>query len=470
MRHARYAVVAVVLASQALAAGLVTEQQIHDHAVPAVKLKTDNTAAAGKRVAVAADGKRLTFVDGDSGATGPTGPVGGSGATGPQGPTGAVGGSGATGPQGPTGVQGATGATGPVGATGTAGAVGATGSQGTTGPTGPAGSNGTNGATGATGSVGATGATGSAGATGIQGVSSGSSWTDQGAGSDTDPGPGNVARDNATASLVGHFYFSHTDLGSVDMTTWLTHLADSSSTAPKANLRFGKGTDSGASSAVYTVTSVLDHTGYTTVTVAYSTGGLTSSANYVITTLPKGDKGDTGAQGPTGATGSAGTAGATGATGSAGSAGATGATGPVGATGTAGAGLIAGWILYDATTSIAVAKADPSASTSTLTNWNTTLAALGSEAIVSMDNFTTIRLVWRAADGAAQTGTVTCEIFDSTSSTSLVSQNFSSNTTLTTRSTTAAVSLTGRHELYARVSAGNATDDPVFNYVGFELQ
>ena len=59
------------------------------------------------------------------GPTGPTGPMGISGATGPTGPTGA---SGVTGPTGPTGASGVTGPT---------GETGPTGIMGPTGPTGP---------------------------------------------------------------------------------------------------------------------------------------------------------------------------------------------------------------------------------------------------------------------------------------------------------------------------------------------
>ena len=68
--------------------------------------------------------------------------------------------SGANGPTGATGLTGANGATGPTGATGLTGANGATGA---TGPTGPNGSNGLTGATGPTGSNGPTGATGLSG-------------------------------------------------------------------------------------------------------------------------------------------------------------------------------------------------------------------------------------------------------------------------------------------------------------------
>ncbi|HGA1025291.1 TPA: Gly-Xaa-Xaa repeat protein, partial [Bacillus cereus] len=87
-------------------------------------------------------------VQGNTGATGATGPQGvqgNTGATGATGPQGVQGNTGATGPQG---VQGNTGATGPQGIQGPTGATGATG-IGVTGPTGPSG--GPTGPTGPTG-------------------------------------------------------------------------------------------------------------------------------------------------------------------------------------------------------------------------------------------------------------------------------------------------------------------------------
>ncbi|WP_131008701.1 DNRLRE domain-containing protein [Clostridioides difficile] len=83
--------------------------------------------------------------------------------TGPMGPRGATG---STGPMGVTGPTGSTGATGSIGPTGPTGNTGATGSIGPTGVTGPTGS------TGATGSIGATGVTGPTGPTGATGNSS----------------------------------------------------------------------------------------------------------------------------------------------------------------------------------------------------------------------------------------------------------------------------------------------------------
>ncbi len=83
--------------------------------------------------------KELKGRTGKTGATGPqglkgdTGATGQTGATGPQGPKGDTGTAGATGDQGPQGPKGDTGATGPRGLTGL------TGSRGWTGPQGPKG-------------------------------------------------------------------------------------------------------------------------------------------------------------------------------------------------------------------------------------------------------------------------------------------------------------------------------------------
>ena len=73
---------------------------------------------------------------GATGPQGPQGPIGLTGATGPQGPQGPIGLTGATGPQGPQGPIGLTGATGPQGPQGPIGLTGATGPQGPQGPAG----------------------------------------------------------------------------------------------------------------------------------------------------------------------------------------------------------------------------------------------------------------------------------------------------------------------------------------------
>ncbi|MBJ6361215.1 exosporium leader peptide [Paenibacillus sp. MAHUQ-46] len=100
------------------------------------------------------------MINGDTGATGPTGTTGDTGSTGPTGPTGD------TGSTGPTGTTGDTGSTGPTGPTGDTGSTGPTGPTGDTGSTGPTGTTGDTGSTGPTGPTGDTGSTGPTGATG----------------------------------------------------------------------------------------------------------------------------------------------------------------------------------------------------------------------------------------------------------------------------------------------------------------
>ena len=128
-----------------------------------------------------------------------------------------------------------------------------------------------------------------------------------------------------------------------------------------------------------------------------------------------------------------------------------------------------GYALFRSVADTAVAKADPSTTTTTLTNWGTSMAALGAGMPVGLDGFGTIRLIWRAASNGAQTGTITCEIYDYTDAAVMVTQNFASNTTLTTRTNTASIDETGVHFLGARCSDSTGTDDPFVTYVGFEV-
>ena len=123
--------------------------------------------------------------------------------------------------------------------------------------------------------------------------------------------------------------------------------------------------------------------------------------------------------------------------------------------------------LFRAVLSNVVAGTNPSSTVLTLTNWGTSFVALGAEAIVTMDNWTTLRLIVRAANTAAQSGTVSVELYDGTSS--LVTLTFS-DTTQQNRSTSTAVSTSGLKQIYARVKSSVGTDDPQFNYIGFELE
>ncbi|MBL7764728.1 MAG: hypothetical protein JNJ58_01440, partial [Chitinophagaceae bacterium] len=118
---------------------------------------TTNEIFGPKTAGVWGIGTSLVGPIGATGATGPQGPIGLTGATGPQGPIGLTG---ATGPQGPIGLTGATGPQGPIGLTG------ATGPQG---PQGIAGTNGTNGTNGLDGKTVLNGTLNPTGADGVDG-------------------------------------------------------------------------------------------------------------------------------------------------------------------------------------------------------------------------------------------------------------------------------------------------------------
>ena len=104
--------------------------------VPDIGIGTVTTGAAGSQATASITGTtgdvslNLTIPRGNTGAQGPAGKKGDTGAQGPQGPAGEKGDPGAQGPQGPAGEKGATGAQGPRGPQGPAGEKGATGAQG----------------------------------------------------------------------------------------------------------------------------------------------------------------------------------------------------------------------------------------------------------------------------------------------------------------------------------------------------
>lgn len=339
---------------------------------------TGATGVIGTTGATGATGVQgITGVEGDKGPTGDAGAQGNTGATGTQGPQGGAGNTGATGVQGTQGDPGNTGATGTQGPQGGAGNTGATGTQGpqgdagNTGATGVAGDQGAPGNTGATGvqggagNTGATGAAGITGATGATGVggeagatgntgstgATGSTGTQGGYGgnsvlydwSDTteagDPGTGAILGNNAAEASVTVLCISDSDSGSVDVSSWIAALDDSSSTV-KGHLRIFKKTDPTVWH-LWRVNSITDNTTYWSIGVTYVTGCATGFGEYpvVLSFSRTGDAGGTGSQGATGATGAAGNTGATGAqgnTGATGTAGDQGAPGNTGATGVQG--------------------------------------------------------------------------------------------------------------------------------------
>ena len=92
--------------------------------VPEIGIGTVTTGAAGSQASASITGTtgdvtlNMTIPRGNTGAQGPAGEKGDTGAQGPQGPAGEKGDTGATGPQGPAGEKGDTGAQGPQGPAG----------------------------------------------------------------------------------------------------------------------------------------------------------------------------------------------------------------------------------------------------------------------------------------------------------------------------------------------------------------
>lgn len=105
----------------------------------------------------------------------------------------------------------------------------------------------------------------------------------------------------------------------------------------------------------------------------------------------------------------------------------------------------------------------------TATNLGTTFKYAGAYPVVKMDGYTTIRLMVDGLNTAAQSGTVTVEVFNVTDATSLVSLTFSS-TTRNRYENNAAIALTGLKTIVARVKSSVSTDDPIFHSISVWLE
>jgi collagen type VII alpha len=272
----------------------------------------------------------------------------------PVGTVGATGVTGATGPTGPTGVTGATGPTGPTGVTGDTGPTGPTGVTGATGPTG---------VTGATGPTGVTGATGPTGSTGPSGPIEGVEFAFSTTTTNADPGAGVFRANHATFASITALYVDNAQIGGASVTAWLDALDDLGETTGRCILTIQKASDPLVWATFRVTGSVVDSTGYRTITVTpiANVGWVFTDADifaFAYTVIgsngPTGPTGVTGATGPTGVTGATGPTGVTGATGPTGVTGATGPTGVTGATGPTGStvGLL---LAYSSTTT----DADP---------------------------------------------------------------------------------------------------------------
>jgi hypothetical protein len=221
------------------------------------------------------------------GATGPQGPIGLTGAMGPQGPAGNDGLDGATGPQGPIGLTGATGATGPQGPTGLL-------SSGTTAGNTP--------------------------------YWNGTNWVTNSSAIHNNGGNIGIGTTNpTTAKLVisGAPGSSGLDLSSTDQYAHMRVINNSNGPSDK-DMYIGYGSGTVSATHMYANNAELMTLAGSTVQVAGQikiTGGSPGAGKVLAsdavglatwTTMPSGPAGPTGPQGPTGLTGATGATGATG--------------------------------------------------------------------------------------------------------------------------------------------------------------
>lgn len=267
----------------------------------------------------------IGIVAGYSGFSGYSGEGGASGFSGYSGSVGGTGDSGFSGYSGTSGFSGYSGTSGFSGYSGQSGfsgysGVGTSGFSGYSGPAGPTGSTGASGFSGYSGAVGAAGVgiSGFSGYSGHSGFSgySGTSGISGMFGGDTqpytfsvlttvaDPGAGILRFNNSTYSSVTEVYIDNANADVVSITDWLDALS------PNGRLRFVSRSSS-AIFADFAVVSVVDSTGYRTITVTYITGsGTFSAAQAILVTY--GQVGSSGYSGYSGTNGSNGAAGQSG--------------------------------------------------------------------------------------------------------------------------------------------------------------
>jgi len=219
---------------------------------------------------------------------------------------------GPTGPTGPQGVQGTQGFTGPQGAQG---ANATNGTDGTQGPTGPQGAQGFTGAQGNQGNFG--------------GITLNYLYSTNT--SHTDPGSTYLKFDNTNFSLVTEMLMDDQDISATDVQSFLRTIDDSTSTI-KGHFRISLKTDSTVF-ALFTISSIVEESGYFDVNCSYVSGSVTSFSNDANIIITFARTGDVGAQGAQGFTGPQGAQGAQGLQGIQGAQGAQGFTGPQGTQG-----------------------------------------------------------------------------------------------------------------------------------------
>jgi len=190
---------------------------------------------------------------------------------------------------------------------------------------------GTKGSTGATG----VGATGIPGATGPSGQFGGITleYRFRNTATDVDPGDGYLAFNNANLDGATEMYIDTKDINGIDMQSFLRTIDDSTNPL-KGHFKISNKINAN-DFAIFTITSMLEDTGYFKIQCARISGSLSFSnlENIIITFARTGDIGATGLTGSTGPEGPSGAFAAYGATGASGATGGPGATGPLGASG-----------------------------------------------------------------------------------------------------------------------------------------
>lgn len=281
---------------------------------------------------------------GSSGADGSDGSKGQKGQKGDDGVDGSSGSDGAKGEKGQKGEVGAAGSDGATGAKGQKGEVGndgAAGSDGAKGQKGEVGDKGQKGEVGSDGSDGSKGQKGEVGQKGQQGNFGGQTFSYQfnTTTTDSDPTSGKLLFDNATPSSATRINIDDQDAGATDIQSFLRTIDDSTSTI-KGHVRISNSTDAN-DFVIYTISSLVENTGYFRLVVSYIDGDATFANNESLTvtfarTGDVGDKGQKGEAGTIGVDGDKGQKGEVGAAGSNGSDGAKGQKGEVGAAGSDG--------------------------------------------------------------------------------------------------------------------------------------
>lgn len=159
---------------------------------------------------------------------------------------------------------------------------------------------GNQGTAGATGATGATGSTGAAGATGVAGpaVAAVACNFDTGT-TDTNPGAGEVAFNNATPASVTVIYLNDSDADAQNIETWIGRLDDSDTTGDRGEIKL-VATATPTTKLSFKVTgSVTDGTGYWKIPVTHVSGTTlpTVGARLAIDFSRTGNKGTDGVGG-----------------------------------------------------------------------------------------------------------------------------------------------------------------------------